>query len=91
MCALTSKDSNYPVKAACLEFCILTGQTPMSVCQIISTTWPALGGKAVGLPQMSSYYGFFYLPSGIFLQNLHLPGSVEGVAVLLACQRCEFL
>lgn len=40
---------------------------------------------------MSSYYGFFYLKSGIFLQNLHPSGSLEGVAVLLACQRCEFL
>lgn len=39
---------------------------------------------------MSSYYGFFYLKSGIFLQNLH-PLDLEGVAVLLACQRCEFL
>lgn len=53
MCALTAKDSNYPGKAACLEFCTLKGQTPLSVSRIISTTCSTSGSKAVNLPRQT--------------------------------------
>lgn len=70
-----AKDSNYPIKAACLGFCTLKGQTPLPVSMIISTTCPTpvvwVGKQLVYLvkPQMSSYYGFFSTLPGIILQN----------------------
>lgn len=67
-----AKDSNYPIKDACLGFCTLKGQTPLPVSMIISTTCPTpvvwVGKQLVYLlkPQMSSYYGFFLLYQASF-------------------------
>lgn len=86
----TAKDSNYPIKAACLGFCTLKGQTPLPVSMIISTTCPTpvvwVGKQLVYLvkPQMS--YGFFLLYQASFCKTAGRCVCSLGMTEMFLCE-----